>query len=126
MTLLLRTGIDLIEIDRLQDLAPAIRQRFLQRVFTPLEQAICADSFPSLAGRFAAKEAVAKALGTGIGSIGWQSIEIGRAANGEPELHLHGAAAEQAAILHLTTWSISITHSRSHAAAIAVAIGSAT
>ena len=70
-------------------------------------------------------EAVAKALGSGIGAIGWQAIEIGRGSNGEPELHLHGPAAELANTLGLTQWAISITHSHSHAAAVAVAIGDA-
>jgi holo-[acyl-carrier protein] synthase len=120
---ILRTGIDLIEISRLEELNPSIRQRFLERVFTPLELQQIGTSIPSLTGRFAAKEAVAKALGTGIGAISWQEIEITRGAEGEPHLTLSGHALEIAQELGLETWSISITHNRTTAAAVAVAIG---
>jgi holo-[acyl-carrier protein] synthase len=80
-------------------------------------------SIPSLAGRFAAKEAVAKALGTGIGAISWQEIEILRGPEGEPNLTLNGRALEISRELGLETWSISITHNRTTAAAVVVAIG---
>ena len=120
---ILRTGIDLIEISRLEDLNPSIRQRFLERVFTPLELQQIGTSIPSLTGRFAAKEAVAKALGTGIGAISWQEIEILRGPEGEPNLTLSGHALEISQELRLETWSISITHNRTTAAAVAVAIG---
>jgi holo-[acyl-carrier protein] synthase len=120
---ILRTGIDLIEISRLEELNPSIRQRFLERVFTPLELQQIGTSIPSLTGRFAAKEAVAKALGTGIGAISWQEIEIIRGPEGEPNLTLSGHALEIARELGLETWSISITHNRTTAAAVAVAIG---
>ncbi len=119
----LRTGIDLVEIDRLRGLRAEIRQRFLERVFTPLELAEVGASDESLAGRFAVKEAVAKALGTGIGSLGWQQIEVTRGPAGEPELHLHGKAQLAAEQLGLTLWSISISHTRSHAVALAVGLG---
>ncbi len=121
----LRTGIDLIEISRLEELDLSIRQRFLERIFTPLELQQAAGSLPSLAGRFAAKEAVAKALGTGIGRISWQEIEILRGAEGEPQLHLSGQALQVAQMLGLEVWSISITHNRTTAAAVAVAMGAA-
>ena len=65
--MILRTGMDLIEIERLAKINPAIRRRFITRVYTPREISICRDSNASLSGRFAAKEAVSKALGTGIG-----------------------------------------------------------
>ncbi len=78
---------------------------------------------PSLAGRFAVKEAVAKALGCGIGVLGWQSIEVRRGAQGEPILALHGKAQEMAAALGLEDWSISISHTRTHAVGLAVAVG---
>lgn len=121
----LRTGIDIIEIDRLENLKPPVRERFIQRVFTPAEIALAGDKNQSTfwAGRFAAKEAVSKALGTGIGTVSWQEIEILRAPNGEPSLNLTGQAAVAAAALGLTRWSVSISHSRSHAVAIATAIG---
>ena len=118
----MRTGLDLIEIDRLEQLDPSIRRRFLTRVFTPAELAQAGDSNPSLAGRFAAKEAVAKALGTGIGVVHWQDIEILTLASGEPQVHLHGAARQLASDLKLTEWSLSITHTRNLAAAFVVAL----
>ncbi len=122
---ILRTGVDLIEIHRLEELNPAIRQRFLRRVFTEAELTAAGDSLDSLAGRFAAKEAVAKALGCGIGPPGWQEIEVVRGKNGEPVLRLHGAAEQIAAQQGLTAWSISISHSKTHAVAVAVALGEA-
>jgi len=126
--LILRTGVDIIEIHRLADLQPAIQKRFIQRVYTPAEIELAADAnpYPTFAGRFAAKEAVAKALGTGIGVIAWQEIEILRAANKEPLLKLHGKAAEIANSLYLTQWSISISHSKHYAVATATAIGEST
>ena len=119
----LRTGVDLVEIARLETLNPAIRRRFLQRVFTHQELEIAGDSWSTLAGRFAAKEAVAKALGCGIGAVGWKEIEILRGPGGEPMLCLHGQAQQLAASQGLSVWSISISHSRSHAIAMAVALG---
>ncbi len=74
----LRSGIDLIEIARLEGIRPEIRERFLRRVFTIQELEDARDSNLHLAGRFAAKEAVAKALGCGIGPVSWQEIEIRR------------------------------------------------
>lgn len=122
---IIRTGIDLIEISRLEEMEPAIRQRFLKRVFTPLELDLFGDSPAGLAGRFAAKEAVAKALGTGIGPVSWQEIEIQRGVEGEPVLVLNGKALEIARELGLQSWSISITHNRTTAAAVAMAVGDA-
>ncbi len=81
------------------------------------------DKPASLAARFAAKEAVAKSLGTGIGPIGWQEIEIIRADTGQPILHLAGAAAQLASQRGLSNWSISLSHTRTYAVAVATAIG---
>lgn len=119
----LRTGIDLVEIARLDTQRPEIREKFLQRVFTPRELEICAGRPESIAGRFAAKEAAAKALGCGIAAAGWKNIEILRTANGEPYLLLHASAADVAARLGLTQWSVSITHTAQTAAAVVVAMG---
>lgn len=121
--MILRTGIDLIDIQRFEDLNPAIRERFLQRVFTENELNETRGLLPSLAGRFAAKEAVAKALGCGIGPISWKDIEIRQGQQGEPILELHGAARQVAEQLALQTWSISISHTRGQAVAMAVAVG---
>jgi holo-[acyl-carrier protein] synthase len=120
---ILRTGIDLVEIDRLSRLRPEIRLRFLERVFTPKELTEAGQSDASLAGRFAVKEAVSKALGTGIGRLGWRQIEVERGPQGEPVLLLHGKAKEEAERQGLTTWSISISHSQTYAVAVAVALG---
>jgi holo-[acyl-carrier protein] synthase len=119
----LRSGIDLIEIARLEGVQPAIRERFLARVFTPQELEDAHDSSLHLAGRFAAKEAVAKALGCGIGPVGWQEIEIRRGQAGEPVLVLYGKARQMADDLGLTTWSVSISHTKEYALAMAVACG---
>ena len=118
----LRSGIDLVEIRRIASQRPEIHARFLQRVFTPLELELSGGSTPSLAGRFAAKEAVAKALGCGIGAIGWHAVEIQRGEQGEPVLVLSGKALQIAESLGLTSWSISISHTRTYAVAVAVAM----
>ena len=120
---LLRTGIDLVEISRLESLNPAIRNRFLERVFTPRELADAQDRWDTLSGRFAAKEAVVKALGCGIGPVAWREIEILRGEQGEPVLNLSGEALRSATTQGLNTWSISISHTRAFAVAVAVGAG---
>jgi holo-[acyl-carrier protein] synthase len=120
---MIRCGIDLIEIARVEAGINRLGERFLNRFFTAGERADCADQPHRLAARLAAKEAVAKALGTGIGAVAWRDIEI-RSDNpqGRPILHLHGAAAAVAAELGLTQWDVSLTHTREHASAVAVAL----
>jgi holo-[acyl-carrier protein] synthase len=118
----LRTGIDLIEIERFTSVYQRYDQRLLRRLFTPTELAENEKNMASLAARFAAKEAVAKAFGTGIGRISWQDIEIRRGRSGEPVLHLHGAARKMAEEQNIHTWSLSLSHTQSHAIAIVVAI----
>lgn len=123
---MLRTGVDLIEIDRIQKAIDRHGDRFLQRIFTPSEIAYCKNRMESLAGRFAAKEATAKALGTGIwrSGIGWTDIEVQRnPQTGEPSIALTNAAAERATALNLHEWSISLTHDSKSAIAFVVAIG---
>jgi holo-[acyl-carrier protein] synthase len=121
--LILRTGIDMLDFHRLEDLNPDIRVRFLKRVFTQKELDLSGDSFSSLAGRFCVKEAVSKALGCGIGRISWQEIETLTNSEGAPVVILHGNAARIAESLGLTTWAVSITHTRQVAAASVTAIG---
>jgi holo-[acyl-carrier protein] synthase len=104
------TGIDLVDIQRFSSVKPAIRERFLARVFTPLELRDCAGKDASLAGRFVAKEAAAKALGCGIGEISWQEIEIQLDPQRKPVLHLHGKALDLSIKQGWTTWSVSISH----------------
>lgn len=118
----LSTGIDLIEIQRVADVVERQGRRFLQRIYTPRELADCGGRSESLAARWAAKEATAKALGCGIGEVGFQEIEVQRAESGAPSLHLYGAAAKLAENQGLETWSISLSHSRSHAIAMVVAV----
>lgn len=121
--MILRSGIDTIEISRLADIQPAIRERFIQRVFTAGERKQARDRNDVLSGLFAAKEAVSKALGTGIGYVSWQEIEILHLPTGQPTLVLHGNARRVAQKLGLSTWSVSISHDRNKAVALAVAAG---
>jgi holo-[acyl-carrier protein] synthase len=125
---MLRTGVDLIEIERVRGAVERYGDRFLRRVFTPAELVLCRGHAESLAGRFAAKEAVAKALGTGVWreGIDWREIEILRAESGEPMLRLHADAAERAVRLAITHWSISLSHNRTQAIAFAVALVSSS
>jgi holo-[acyl-carrier protein] synthase len=116
------TGVDLIEVSRFERLNPAIKPRFLRRVFTAQELESCGDSDASLAGRFAVKEAVSKALQTGIGPIKWQDIETIEGQAGQPLLALHGEAARLAEKLGLKHWSISISHTSTIAIAVAIAM----
>ncbi len=121
--MIVRTGIDTIEISRLESIREAIRERFIERVYTSQEIAQARDRNDVLAGLFAAKEAVSKALGTGIGRVHWQDIEILHLNTGQPVVHLHGQAQITADELGLTDWSVSISHDRNKAVAVAVAIG---
>ncbi|MBI5840968.1 MAG: holo-ACP synthase [Chloroflexi bacterium] len=118
----LRTGVDLIEISRVEDAIARHGDHFLKRIFTSGELAYCKNNNASLAARFAAKEAVSKALGCGIGTVGWQEIEIVGDENKAPLLLLHGAAQKLAKELGLNTWSISLSHTHEHAIAFVVAI----
>jgi holo-[acyl-carrier protein] synthase len=120
-------GIDIIDVERIAQSLSAHGDRFLERVFTKNEQAYAAKAKRQdehLAARFAAKEAVMKALGTGWGDgIAWTDVEIVLLASGQPTVALHGRAAEIAARLGITAWSLSLTHTRSTAAASAIATG---
>jgi holo-[acyl-carrier protein] synthase len=119
----LATGVDLIEIARIEEVVARHGKRYLERIYTPAELEQCGKRTESLAGRFAAKEAVAKALGCGIGDVTWQEIEVVGDENNAPGLTLHGAALKKANELGLSTWSVSISHSQSHSVALVVAIG---
>ena len=116
---MIRNGVDIIEIDRLVEINPKIRERFLNRVFTEAEKSICGNNYACYAGRFAAKEAVSKVLGTGIGEIRWRDIEILRGIEGQPVIELHEKAKEKAQELGILVWSISISHCKTMAVAIA-------
>jgi len=118
------SGIDLAEIERIQHSMDRYGQRFLDRVYTATEQAYCLSkrkSAESLAARFAAKEAGAKALGTGIShGVNWLEIEVVRQPGGRPALQFHGRAAEFAARLGVTRAALSITHTTTLAMASVV------
>jgi holo-[acyl-carrier protein] synthase len=116
----LATGIDLIEVQRIQEAIERHGARFLERIYTPEELVEAANSPASLAARFAAKEAAAKALGCGLGAVGWQDIEILRGPTGKPGIILHGSAAHRAAEQGLESWSVSLSHTREHAVAVVV------
>lgn len=122
------TGIDVCEIGRLQQAVERYGDRFLQRIFTTAELAYCQGkqrtAVESLAARFAAKEAAAKALGTGIANgIGWQDIEVTRQPDGSPALLLHGRAGERAAALRVAAAHLSLSHGRAVAIASVVLEG---
>lgn len=125
MTVLITTGIDAIEIERIAAAIERWGERFLDRIYTPTEVLHCRGRAQSLAGRFAAKEATSKALGVGIRGLRWREIEIVRGPRGKPTIQLHGAAAVIAARQRLTRFDVSITHSRSDAIAVVVAWGEA-
>jgi holo-[acyl-carrier protein] synthase len=119
----LSTGIDLIEISRIQRTLDRYGERFLNRIYTKAEIRQARGNAPELAARFAAKEAASKALGTGIGPISWVEVETVNERSGKPILRLHGRARAIADTLGYTTLSVSLTHSRETAAAVVVCIG---
>src|SRR5579884_458527 len=108
----LSVGVDVIEIERVRAVLARHPERFLRRVFTPGEARHCRGRVPELAARFAGKEAVMKALGTGVRGIGWREIEILPNRRGNPLVLLHGKARARADALGLTTIDISLSHSR--------------
>ena len=110
-------GVDIIEIERVAEAIERWGERFLRRVFTPAELAAYRGHTPSLAARFAAKEAVVKALGK-TGGITWHDIEILAAADGQPGVTLHGRARKLADELGLAGLAISLSHSRDYAVAV--------
>lgn len=121
---MLRSGVDIIEIDRIDRAILRHGQRFFDRFFTRQELIDCGGRTPALAARFAAKEAVAKALGTGIGDVSWKEIEIVNSERREPVLKLHGNAQQVASAQGLKVWSVSLSHTHEHAVAVAVALPS--
>lgn len=118
----LRSGVDIIEVDRIDRAILRHGDRFFDRFFTAQELIDCGGRTPALAARFAAKEAVAKALGTGIGDVGWKDIEVVNGERREPILRLHGPADRIAQEHGLAVWSISLSHTHEHAVAVAVAL----
>jgi holo-[acyl-carrier protein] synthase len=116
-------GVDLIEISRIEAMVERYGDRFLERVYTEGELAYAAGRLSALAARWAAKEAAAKALGTGIGQVAFLELEVVCDAQGKPELWLHGNAARLAARLNLGQFALSLSHTADYALAFVVAQG---
>ena len=118
-------GIDIVDVPRFRALL-ARRPRGAERLFTPAERAYAAtraDPTERLAARFAAKEAVMKALGAGFGDVAFKDMEVVRAPGGRPEVVLHGRAADRARRAGVTGWHLSLSHTATAAVAVAVAVG---
>ena len=123
---MLTTGVDIIYVPRVERAIREFGDRFLGRVYTPLERLYCRERIPELAARFAAKEAVSKALGVGMrilarDGIQWHEAEIIGDVRGKPLVRLYGGAALRATELGLKEWSVSLTHEREYAIAFVVA-----
>jgi holo-[acyl-carrier protein] synthase len=122
--MILGTGVDIIEVARIQASYEKFGERFLKRVLRPDEIAYCLSHrspAPFLAARFAAKEAVSKAFGTGIGAqLSWQDIEVGRKESGEPFIVLHDGGKRLLETRGASKVHISLSHTQAHAAAIAI------
>ena len=126
--MIISTGVDLAEVDRIQAALedPRSGRRFRERVFTANEISYCEKKrrgkYESYAGRFAAKEAVMKALGRGWGAkVRWLDIEVARARSGKPEILLHDKTAKLAEELRIRRWALSITHTKQHGLAFVIA-----
>jgi len=113
-------GTDIIEMGRIEKVVNRWGTRFLHRVYTNSELSQCRMKLPSLAARFAAKEAALKALGTQTRGISWKDIEILSDATGQPMVRLHGKARIQADYMRLESLAVSLSHSREYAIALAI------
>ncbi len=124
----LATGVDLVELARIERALARHGDRFLSRIYTPVEVVYYRDRLPELAVRFAAKEAVSKALGVGLNhmsaqGIGWQDVEVLPDPRGKPIVRLKGRARELAEEQGLQEWAISLSHGRDYGVAFVVATG---
>jgi holo-[acyl-carrier protein] synthase len=122
--MILGIGIDIIEVARIQSSHEKFGERFLNRILRPNEIAYCLsykEPAPFLAARFAAKEAISKAFGTGIGSqLAWQDMEVGRRESGEPFVILHGNGEKLLRERSARIVLISLSHTQQHATAVAI------
>jgi holo-[acyl-carrier protein] synthase len=122
--MILGLGIDLVELGRIRGAMEKFGERFLKRVLRPDEIAYCQshrDPAPFVAGRFAAKEAVSKAFGTGIGSqLGWLDIEVRRKETGEPYVVLHDDGLKLLEQRSARRLHLSLSHTENHATAVAI------
>src|SRR5713226_7138378 len=115
-------GVDIIEVGRVQKVFEHHGERFLQRVFTEAEIWQCRGKATRWAGRFAAKEAISKALGTGIHGVTWREMEVVQLRSGRPTVRLHGNAKRRAELLGLSAFDVSIADLKEFSVAIAVAV----
>jgi holo-[acyl-carrier protein] synthase len=115
-------GIDIIEVDRVRKVYEHHGARFLKRVFTEAEVLQCRGKANRLAGRFAAKEAISKALGTGLHGVAWHEMEIVQLRSGRPTVTLHGNAKRRAQLLGISAFDVSIADLKDFSIAVAVAI----
>ena len=113
-------GVDLIEVARIERAIQRWGDRFLQRIYTGNELQLCRQKSWRLASRFAGKEAVMKALGTGADGVGWREVEILAESSGQPLVHLHGRAQSRADALGLDKLAISLSDSKEYAIAFVV------
>ena len=122
--MILGTGIDIIEVSRIEDSYQRFGERFLKRILRPNEIGYCLTNKrpgPFLAARFAAKEAISKAFGTGIGAeLGWQDIEVGRKETGEPFVILHEKGLSLLKSRGGKTVHLTLSHTGQHATAMAI------
>lgn len=118
-------GIDIIEVDRVRKVYERHGERFLKRVFTDIEIWLCRGKATRLAGRFAAKEAISKALGTGLHGVSWREMEVVQLRSGRPTVRLHGKAKQRAELLGLSAFDVSIADLKEFSIAVAVAIQTA-
>jgi holo-[acyl-carrier protein] synthase len=118
---MLSAGVDIVEIERVRRAVSRWGDRFLDRVYTADEIAFCRGRVPELAVRFAGKEAISKALGTGLVGVSWREMEVLSDPRGKPYILLHGRAAIRASRLGLADFAISLSHSREYAVAVVVA-----
>lgn len=118
-------GIDIIRVQRIRETLARFGARFTRRVLTPAEQRYVRDRPETLAGRWAAKEAVSKVLGLGVRGIGWREIEVERLPTGQPVVVLHGRALARANQLGMERIALSISHESDYAVAIAFGVRTA-
>ena len=117
---MLVTGVDIIEVGRIRRVAETYGRRFLKRIYTDGEVAYCRGRAPQLATRYAAKEAVMKALGTGVRGVRWRDIEVVRRRGQAPTIKLYGTALARAERLGIDHLALSLSHSEEYAVASVV------
>jgi holo-[acyl-carrier protein] synthase len=124
MAPLLRTGVDLVDVDKVARMIELSGRTFLEECWTPAERLYCVNRPERFASRWAAKEATMKALGEGVGAISPLEVEVSALEGRIPELVLRGNARRHAEQLGLRTWSLSLSHEGHMAIAVVIGLGS--